>query len=228
MRIAHQPAFVLHHRPYRETSVLLDVFTSDHGRLTLVARGVRKQHSTLKPLLQPFVPLLISWQGRTELMTMTTAEPQGLRLQLKGECLLSGLYLNELIIRVLHKQDPHPELYKAYQDALQLLQSDVLDQRILRRFEHRLLQEVGYGLHLDVETIQSSEYYRYHHEVGFTPTQADAESIYVFSGASLLSLAHDQLDDPIVQRDAKRLMRIALMPLLGERVLESRKLFQKH
>src|SRR5580693_2734969 len=105
MRILLQQAFILHHRPFRETSLLLDVFTEEHGKISLIAKGVRKHRSTLKALLQPFVPLLVSWQGKNELMNLVSVEAKGPPFQLRGDCLLSGLYVNELLVRVLQKQD---------------------------------------------------------------------------------------------------------------------------
>src|SRR5207253_3115583 len=108
MRISLQPAFILHHRPFRETSVLLDVFSEEYGLVSLVAKGVRTHRSKLKALLQPFVPLLVSWQGKSELMNLVSAEARTTPFQLHGDCLLSGFYLNELLVRLLQKEDPHP------------------------------------------------------------------------------------------------------------------------
>src|SRR5476649_1411082 len=107
MRIILQPAFILHHRPYRETSVLLELFTLEYGRITALARGVRQTRSRLKPLLQLFVPLLISWQGKGELVTLTAAESNGYPNRLLGTGLLNGLYLNELLVRILQKHDSY-------------------------------------------------------------------------------------------------------------------------
>jgi DNA repair protein RecO (recombination protein O) len=226
MRIALQPAFILHARAYRETSLLLDIFTPEYGRVSLVARGVRTQRSKLRAILQPFSPLLISWQGKTELMTMLTAEPQGVPLPLHGECLLSGFYLNELLLRLLQKQDPHPQLYTIYHHTLLELTAVKLEQKFLRVFEKKLLDELGYGLPLKADFLPEQLYW-FHPEQGFTRCErADEEpSSRLFIGKSLLALATEKLDDPDVLRDVKRLMRIALSPLLGHQPLHSRKLF---
>src|SRR6185437_10727813 len=117
-----QPAFVLHTRPYRDTSLLLEIFTPDYGRVSTLARGARGLRSRFKGLLQPFVPLLLSWYGKTELMTLSAAESQGKVLDLTGEKLLCGLYLNELLMRLLHRYDAHPQLYIVYQETLYALQ----------------------------------------------------------------------------------------------------------
>jgi DNA repair protein RecO (recombination protein O) len=220
MRIFLHPAFILHSRPYRETSVLLDLLTHEHGRISAVAKGVRTSRSHLKSLLQPFTPLLISWQGKSELVTLTGAEPNGCSTQLKRECLLSGLYLNELLMRVVPKFDPQPQLYTNYQKTLIELQGSRLEQKALRLFEKKLLEELGYGIPLKyVAKTQTSfmaeKYYRFHPEHGFEHCELEDEcDIEVFLGKSLLAIAAEQLEDDICLRDCKRLMRLALAPLI--------------
>lgn len=224
MRISLQPAFILHHRPYRETSLILDLLTQDYGRIALVARGVRTQRSPLRALLQPFRPLLISWQGKGELMTLISAESNGLPIQLRGECLLSGFYLNELLTRLLQKQDPHSQLYTIYQETLLELQQSQLEQKVLRLFEKNLLTQLGYGL--QIEKIAAEEYYYFYPDQGFKACEEkNANSAMTFSGKNLLAFAAEQLDDQEVLRDAKRLMRLALNFLLGTKPLHCRELF---
>jgi DNA repair protein RecO (recombination protein O) len=231
MRITLQPAFILHSRPYRETSVLVDILTHEHGRLTAVARGVRTSKSRLKSLLQPFVPLLVSYQGSGELAMLTGAEPNGVSVQIRGDCLLGGLYINELLMRVLPKFDPQPLLYTNYQNTLLELQRDYLEQKVLRLFEKNLLEELGYGIPLkyDAKTqaeFVAEEHYRFHPEHGFELCNAkDKTEVSVFSGKSLLAIAADMLEEENCLRDCKRLMRLAMAPLLGERPLQSRKLY---
>jgi DNA repair protein RecO (recombination protein O) len=231
MRIFLHPAFILHSRPYRETSVLLDLFTQEHGRLTAVAKGVRTSRSRLKSMLQPFTPLLMSWQGKGELVTLTGVEPNGCCTPLKGECLLSGLYLNELLMRVLHKFVPQPQLYTNYQETLIELQGSRLEQKALRLFEKKLLEELGYGIPLKyVAKTQTNfaleNYYRFHPEHGFEHCESDDKGeTSVFLGKSLIAIDAEQLDDETCLRDCKRLMRLALAPLIGQRPLQSRKLY---
>lgn len=232
MRVAFQPAYILHYRPYRETSLLLDLFSQDHGRIALVSRGTRKSRSPTKALLQPFNPLLISFQGKSELMNLIEVEPNGPHSQLRGDCLLSGFYLNELLMRVLQKHDPHPRLYAVYQQTLLTLQSMPLQQKTLRLFEKKLLEELGYGLQLahDFATgapLIHDKNYRFYPEFGFKigDENDNPASAMIFSGKSLLALAREELEDPEVLRDAKRLMRQVLGPLLGPQPLQSRKLF---
>lgn len=229
MPILLEPAFILHRRPYRDTSLLLDLLTQEHGRLALVARGVRTRSSRLRFLLQPFVPILVSWQGKTELKTLISAEPLGPPLSLQGRCLFSGFYLNELLVRVLQKEDPHPSLYFLYQHTLAGLQSPVLQEKILRLFEKRLLAELGYALQLEKDCVTGEPvlencFYHYYPEQGIKlnkefPHQGG------FKGKSLLSLAHEQLVDTDSLRDAKRLIREAFITLLNIESFASRKLF---
>ena len=230
MRIALQPAYVLHHRAYRETSVILDLLTQDHGRISAVARGVRQARSPLKPLLQPFIPLLVSWQGRSELMTLLAAEPDGHTQRLTGENLLSGLYLNELLVRIMPKYDAHPGLYTIYQQTLLELTNPDLLQKSLRLFEKNLLEALGYGLQLMYDThsneISAERIYRFHADRGFELCQNPAEApTTLFSGKSLLALADEQLQDETILREIKRLMRLALAPLLGHHPINSRQLY---
>lgn len=231
MRITLLPAFILHSRPYRETSLIIDLFTQDHGRISVVAKGVRTPRSRIRALLQPFTPLLASWYGKSELMTLGAVEAQGAPIQLRGDCLFSGFYLNELLIRVLHKHDPHPGLYRIYRETLLELQQDCLQQKTLRLFEKKLIEELGYGLQLRYDTsgkaFMADQHYQFYPEQGFELEQGvgDACKVPTFPGRSLLALANEQLDDESSLRDAKRLMRIVLAPLLGSQPLQSRKLF---
>lgn len=230
MRTSLQPAFVLHHRAYRETSLLLDLFTEAHGRISLIARGVRTHRSKLRSLLQPFIPLLISWQGKSELMLLNSAENNGIPFQLQGDCLLSGFYLNELLVRVLQKQDPHPQLYTIYYNTLLELQTGQLLPQTLRLFEKKLLEELGYGLQLQRdfstgEALMAEQVYLFYPEQGFKRSVAGSVDRMQFKGKSLLALAAEQLNDEECLRDAKRLMRVAFASLLGLQFLHSRKLF---
>lgn len=219
-----QPAFILHQRPYRETSLLVELFTEQHGRLSAVARGTRSKKSPTRAMLQPFIPLLLSWHGKGELVTLSSIEMNGVYLSLQGDCLLGGLYLNELLIRVLHKHDPYPFLYTIYRETLLELQGATLQQKVLRLFEKKLLKELGYEL--PFSAIQTDQFYCFHPERGFDHchvTEGDAARI--FSGKNLLAVANNELQDDEILRDAKRLMRLALAPLLGTQALQSRKLF---
>jgi DNA repair protein RecO (recombination protein O) len=231
-RVSLQPCYLLHSRPYRDTSVLADVLSRDHGRISLVARGVRGTRSSSKGLLQPFVPLLISWVGKSDLMTLTQVEANGRALFLQGDSLLSGIYMNELLIRVLERCDPYPKVYESYAKTLADLEENKPLQPTLRSFEKYLLQELGYALSLEREAesgllVDADAFYHFNPLHGLTrlALQAAPQDEAVFSGQSLLALQADVLDDAQHLRDAKRLIRLALEPLLGNKPLRSRELF---
>ncbi|MDX1604937.1 MAG: DNA repair protein RecO [Candidatus Competibacterales bacterium] len=227
MAVALVPAYLLHRRPYRESSWLLEAFSRDHGRVGLIARGVGRPGSPRRGLLQPFLPLLLSWSGRGELATLTAIESESRPRALSPARLLSGLYLNELLLRLLVRQDPHPGLFEAYRQALAGLADAADEEAVLRRFELRLLAELGYALTLTHELrsgrpLRPQQHYRYHPETGATPVTGAGEGI-IISGHSLLALSRDELHEPSVRRDAKRLLRGALNLRL-ERPLHSRRL----
>lgn len=230
MRVLLQPAFVLHRRPYRDTSLLLEVFGQDHGRLGLVARGAAGSRSRLKGLLQPFAPLFLSWTGAGELATLTAAEDAGRPIPLPPNRVLAGLYVNELLLRLLPRLDPHPGLFAAYPLLLAELAAASGEEPPLRRFEKRLLDELGYGLTLDCEAasgapIAAEEQYCYVLDRG--PLAANSSGVGVpISGRGLLALRDGMLTDPAVLREVKRLTRAALAEQLRGRALKTRELYR--
>lgn len=237
-RVLLQPAYVLHRRTYRETSYLVELFTPEHGRLTVVARGVRKPRSSTQGLLQPFVPLLVSWAGKGELMALSHVEANGVMKHLQGECLFAGFYLNELLMCLLQKWDAHAGLYVAYERAISALQTDRLEQKALRSFEKYLLEELGYGLlpKSDVSlhnAFSPDKFYRFIPEHGFVicGETMDSENLTnrgnIFSGKNLIAIAKEDWQDEDCLFDAKRLTRFVLTPLLGTRPIYSRRLFMQ-
>lgn len=229
--VSQQPGYVIHARPYRESSHLVELFTRDFGRLGAVARGARRFDGKRGGSLQPFRPLLVSWRGRGELKTLTSAEPGG-AAWLTGERLWAGLYVNELLMRLLHRFDPHPLLFDAYTTSIaSLLHLDEMEPS-LRRFEKTLLAEIGYGVAFtasDGRDLETDLDYRYDPEHGFVAlgqrVSEPGEAVNVFRGAELRAIADDCYDSRDVRAAAKRLMRLALHPRLGERPLNSRALF---
>ncbi len=224
-------AYVLHQRPYRETSALLEVFAEEYGRVGLVARGVRSAKSKQRGELQALRPLRLSWLSRGELGTLTGVESDGRSERLQGAALYSAFYLNELLMRLLARQDPHPTLYRLYRDSLQRLAQETDVEPVLRVFEKRLLEELGYGLLLDHEVqtgaaLDAAAYYDYQLESGPVPVVDAQAAGFVFRGSSLLALADERLDTPQVRQDAKRLIRSALNLYLGNKPLKSRELFR--
>lgn len=226
MRVALEPAFLLHRRPYRNTSLLLEAFTREHGRVGLVARGA--QRSRLRSLLQPFAPLLLSWSGRGELATLSGAEEAGPHLPPPPGRLLSAWYINELLLRLLARSDPHPGLFEPYRQVLAALAGGADEQRSLRVFEKRLLAELGYGLLLDADALTGAPIdpgaeYRYLPERGPVRREAGQGGVAV-SGRALLALGREQWDAPELLAEAKRVTRAAIDAQLDGRPLKTREL----
>jgi DNA repair protein RecO (recombination protein O) len=226
------PAFILHSRPYRDTSLLLEVFSEEYGRVGLVARGARAARSRQRGLLQPFQPLLLSWSARGELGTLNGAETAGAAVPLGGNGLYSGFYLNELLVRLLHRNDPHPELFPIYLEALRRLAQAPELEGVLRRFELGLLEALGYGLQLEQEAgggaaLEPDLLYDYQLERGPVPVAQGGGSGLTLSGRSLLALHELRLEDAQVLRDAKRLTRAALDLCLGGTPLKTREVIRQ-
>lgn len=231
MRAILQAAFILHSRPFNETSVILDAFTQPFGRISLLAKGVRLVRSRFKGLLRPFVPLVLSWSGKTELMNLNAAESAGSSLELAGNALLSGIYLNELLVRLLPCLDAYPMLFSAYQSTLVAICNDQLRERSLRLFEKTLFAELGYGFSLDKETsndriITPEQFYMFVPGRGLNQCAPDDTADAIFSGKCLLALHHGTLQEADELRAARRLHRLIITTLLGNRPLKSREFFQ--
>ena len=155
MRVSLQPAFVLHARPWRETSLIVETLTQHFGRIALIAKGARRPRSAVRGLLMAFQPLTLSWFGKRELRTLKNAEWQGGQPLLAGPALMCGFYLNELILKLLPRDDPHPQLFLQYQQTLKELAEGAAQAVTLRRFEKRLMQELGYALLLEQEAVNA-------------------------------------------------------------------------
>ncbi|MDX1754483.1 MAG: DNA repair protein RecO [Marinobacter sp.] len=227
-----EPAYVLHRRPYRETSLLVDLFSLNAGRLTVIARGANSPKSPLKAQLQPFQPLLVDWQGRSELKTLLRLEVRNAPAITGTLQLYSGLYLNELLQRILPSGDPCPELFAAYIEVLNDLVNAVDVEPLLRRFERTFAQTLGMGFDwaqandtgLPVEPRGS---YCYDPEQGIVLAPSPAVRLSGLSGQTLLKLAEGNYQSPECRQVAKRVMRVLIDHLLQGRPLHSRTLFQK-
>jgi DNA repair protein RecO (recombination protein O) len=228
-RIRLEPAFLLHHYPWRDSSRILELLTRSHGRLSVFARAARRSGSGLAAALQPFAELLVSFSLRGEAGQLTGVE-QGLSAaaQLPASQLMSAYYANELLLRLLPKGDPHPRLYAAYAELVATLAAPRADPAgALRIFEKRLLDELGYGLNLRTETstgrpVEAQRSYRYRVDSGPELVNGVAEGSLVFCGSSLLALATEKLDDARSVADARRLLRAALEQILDGRELRTR------
>lgn len=225
-RVELAPVFVLHHRPWRDTSRMLDILSRDHGRLTLFARGVRGPRSRTASLLQPFTPLLASWNGSGDAAQLTHVEAAAAGTAgLPAAAMLSGWYLNELLLKLTLRVDPQPAVFDLYAQALTRLRAGPAPAPALRAFERDLLELLGYGLELRREArggapLRTEAYYHFHADLGFVETPADADNAY--AGRSLLALADDDLQEASVLEDARRLMRAALDHALEGRELRTR------
>jgi len=224
-KVDGEPAFVLHSRPWRETSLIVDVLSRHHGRVGLVARGARRQTSSLKTRLIPFQPLALSWFGKSQLRTLHAAEWQGGGLMLRGHALMCGFYLNELLLRLLPEGDAHAGLFDLYASTLTALneQSDV--EPVLRRFELDLLSELGYAQPLghlaDGAKLEPARRYSYEYGHGVIAARREESG---YSGKTLLDLAKGDLSDPATLLEGKILMRTLLAHYLGEKPLATRQL----
>lgn len=227
-----QPAFVLHHYPFRETSLVIETFTRDFGRVALLARGARRPRSALRGVLLAFQPLLIGWSGKSELKTLHRAEWQGGYLQLKGSSLICGFYLNELLLKLLARDDPHERLYAVYQETLNALASGGDHAATLRRFEKNLLGELGYALTLDRDAEAGTPIAadcRYAYVVERGPVAVDGvvqQNAVELSGQTLIDMQSDNYTSATTQQQSKALMRALINHHLGNQVLHTRSLLR--
>ncbi len=230
-RLENEPAFVLHNYPFRETSLLLEVFSRNHGRLALVARGARRPRSALRGLLMGFQPLMLSWFGKGEVRTLHGAEWQGGQPQLQGTALLCGFYLNELLLNLMTRDDPHEQLFDYYQQTLQRLAHEQDHAATLRCFEKHMLQELGYALLLDCEAksgkpIDPDAHYRYVIDRGAVAEAPDVSEGLLVSGKTLRDMAADDYRDASSARQGKQLMRMLINHHLAGKPLHTRELIK--
>jgi DNA repair protein RecO (recombination protein O) len=229
-RVDNAQALVLHSYPYRETSRIVEAYSRAYGRVALIARGARRPRAALRGALIQFQPLLLSWAGKGELRTLMRAEWVGGRPLLRGDALLCGFYLNELLLKLLPREDPHEALFDRYVRAIEQLSAPDGTAVALRGFEKQLLAELGYALTLDREartgaTIDPAQSYTYEMERGPVPV-ADADGApVVFSGKALLGIARDDYSDPETAAQSKALMRLLINHRLESQTLHSRRVF---
>lgn len=231
-RVDQQPAFVLHAHPWRETSLIVEVLSRDHGRLALVAKGARRPHSTLRGVLMAFQPLLVDWSGGGEVKTLVRAEWQGGQPLLGGRALLCGYYLNELLVRLTAREDPHPALFDAYATALRGLGRAAPLSPLLRRFELALLRELGYGVGLDAEAergapLRPEGRYLYIIERGPVAVGEEGGEGTVVSGQTLLDMGRDDFTAPETLAQSKVLLRALINHYLGGQALQSRRVLKE-
>ena len=216
-RISLEPAFILHHREYRDTSRILDVFSARHGRLTLFARGARGPKSKYASLLMPFRPLLVSWTGRGDAAQLSAAEPHGDTLTLPARQVLSGFYLNELVISLTTRHDPQEQLFDDYTRALRRLCADAAPEPALRIFEKRLLESLGYGLEF---VVDPGKFYQFRPAHGLSEVRDETPGAY--SGICLRALQQESFAEPATLDVARRVLRQVLDHCLEGREIRTR------
>ncbi|MGI4849988.1 MAG: DNA repair protein RecO [Janthinobacterium lividum] len=227
-RVSNQPGFVLHSYPYKETSLIIDVMTRDHGRIALVAKGAKRPHSALRGVLQTFQPLSVGWSGKAEVRTLTAAEWIGGLLPLERSALLCGFYLNELLVKLLARDDPHPELFDQYVAALNRLAHDEPAPIVLRKFELALLKESGVAgdiTHsmINGRSVEAQRMYVVDPERG--PRDALPSDTWPrVSGKTLLDMEQEDYTDTATQTQSKFLMRFLLAHHLGGVPLNTRQI----
>ena len=235
IKVERQAAFVLHTRPYRETSLVLEAMTRDYGRIALVAKGVRRPRSAMRGVLMAFQPLEMTWSGKGEVVTLHHAEWQGGQPLLEGRALLCAYYLNELLLNLLPREDAHERVFDHYARTLQALAASATPDAAffsgcLRSFEKRLLGELGYGLMLTHDTsgnpIRMDSRYLYEMESG--PRVADDSQAVTgtISGQTLLDMDAESFGNPVSLAESKQLMRSLMAFYLNGRQLHSRRLFE--
>lgn len=214
-----QPAWLLHRRPFRNTSLIVELFMPALGRVGAVVRGGRKDSS-----LSPFRPLLVELKASGEMYSLRGCEPRAPAMHLQGKALYCGFYVNELLTRLLHRDDPHPDLWPLYEHTLNALQQGEMLDVVLRQFEIGLLEEMGYGIDLghDIqgEPVRSDGYYQLHPEQGLLAASQG------YPGSDLLAMLNGDWQAD-TRRTARQLCRALLAPHLGDRPLKSRELFRE-
>jgi len=229
-RVANAPGYVLHATPYKETSLVIQTFTRDHGRVALVAKGARRPHSALRTVLVSMQPLMLSWSGRGEVKTLTGANWVGGQPALRENALLCGFYMNELLLKLLAREDAHPGLFTAYLHALNALAAGMAQDLVLRRFERLLLREIGYGAPFDrtIDDVPLLADRRYVVIAGQGLRELMGgdrhDQLLIVDGRTLLDIEADDYTEPRTRQQAKMVMRHLLAGVLAGRPLNSRQI----
>ncbi len=233
MNVELTPCFILHSRSYLESSLILDIFSREYGRLHLIAKGAKREKSPFSGLMQPYQRLLMAWRGKSELMTLVDVEADIEPYVLSDAKIIAGFYVNELLVRLLHQHESHPELFDLYNKAiLDLSVSESID-AVLRFFEKGLLETLGYGLVLDHDigngqAIEADRKYYYLIDSGPTKDTPLTGNYIEITGNSLLALEKESLENKSELEETKRLMRFILQSHLGTKPLASRALYKAY
>lgn len=223
----NQSVYVLHSYPFKETSLVVELFSQQFGRVAAVAKGARRPRSAMRGMLQSFQLLSGTWSGKNELKTLHSLDWAHGLVNLQGEALMCGFYMNELLLRLLPREDAHEALFDYYQTTLSTLSKSTDLATHLRRFELKLLQELGYAVPLIAdehgEVISASKQYRYEAEFGARAPHENHNGVQL-SGSTLLDMAKDNYQNSLTQAQSKQLMRYLLAHYLGDKPLHTRQL----
>jgi len=230
LRVEFQPGFVLHDYPWRETSLIAEVYTRDYGRIALAARGAKRPTSQFRGLLAPFAPLALSWSGRGEVKSLVRIEWMGGLAPLRGDGLLAAFYLNELLVRLMPRADAHPALFAAYVQTLQeLAREGGAHAAALRSFELDLLRELGHAPALDRcvdgRPVQAQRWYRIDAQQGLIESHDSAQPD-CFAGSSILALGRRDFSHPLAAGDSMRILRQLIGYHLNGQPLNTRRILQ--
>jgi len=224
----NETVYVLHTYPFKETSLIIEIFSKVHGRVSILAKGARRPRSLVRGMLQSFQSLQASWSGLGEMKTLHSIDWCDALLQIEGDALICGFYINELLMRLLPKEDPHETLFDFYHQTMELLSKKDNLSVTLRRFELRLLQELGYELPLvndeNGALVNSDKIYYY--EVGYGPsvTKNSTQGVPLL-GKTLIDMNSDDYRDPKTEIQSKQLMRYLIGHYIGDKPLNSKQLF---
>ena len=230
--IENEPSFLIHQRPYSETSQIIHVFSHKFGRIDLIAKGSKRPKSKFKSLLQPFLPLRLSWSGRSQLKTLREAEISGENISnIKGKHLIPAFYLNELILSFLKIADPYPDLFKLYAATLHDLSESKSIEPSLRRFEMFLLSEIGYAINFETESlskkpIEAGLNYVFIAEQGFVSKRDQNSGSFLIKGRWIQAINEGDFSDPETLRCAKKILRLSIQYHLDGKELKSKKVFK--
>jgi len=233
MKVELTPCYILHRRDYRESSLILEVFSREHGLINLVAKGAKRNKKRQGVSHNLYQKYQMAWVSKSELGTLTDIELHHASDSLKSSAVMSGFYMNEILLRLLHKHEAHPELFDSYDVSIKNLKSDFSDQVVLRYYEKTLLQSLGYAMILDCDVLTSDvlkEDYEYFYKFGAGPSLSfnRNDSGLCVSGKTLLELDSETLVDSKNINEAKLLLRAILTQYLGEKPLASRELYQAY
>ena len=229
--IENEPVFIIHQRPYSETSQILNLFSRNHGRVDVIAKGSKRPKSKFRSFMQPFMPLNASWSGRSQLKTLRNIEAaQHHKSLIHADDFLFALYMNELILHFLSNADPYPDLFEIYHDALRQFSISDQHEPLLRMFEIKLLEEIGYAINFETEALSSksiniNEYYRYEPEQGFHLLSQDSQ-IKKYSGVHIKNIKEMDFSEDDTLIAAKKLTRETIQFHLGGKELMTKKMYK--